>query len=200
MGTKLIDLRQTHEPSSADLPGLYAHLAELVGEPFRFVRVSYGDELTLHFRDLEPARSPKLTGKLYGSYILGLHASPWVLKSGSGPEVVNAGVLLEPAEGALGTPVRQEELESKKLIEPDSRVLAATPFVVKPVNGFGLRLRFSDGSALSVLPTIQGPEEPEDEGLPELADWELLSPGGLLSAGPGHVWSFEPSGTPSPAS
>ena len=35
-------------------------------------RVSYGDELTLHFGDLRPARSPKLKAKPYGAYILGL--------------------------------------------------------------------------------------------------------------------------------
>src|SRR5438128_334047 len=146
MGTRLIDLRQAREPSSADLPGLLAHLAQLVGEPFRFVRVSYGDELTLHFGDLEPARSPKLKGKLYGAYILELCASPWMLKSGTEPVVVNGGVLHDPSEAALGTPLRKEELESQKLIEPDSRVLMATAFIVKPVNGFGLQLRLSDGS------------------------------------------------------
>ena len=34
----------------------------------------------------------------------------------------------------------------------------------------------SDGSAIFVFPIVQEPDAPEDEGLPELADWELLSP------------------------
>jgi hypothetical protein len=194
MSTQRIDLRQQRESRSADLSGLLAYLAPLVGEPYRFVRVSYGDELTLHFGDLEPARQPKLKGKLYGAYILGMRASPWVLKSGTEPVVVNGGVLHDLSGAALGTPLRKEELESRRLIEPDSPVLTATAFIVKPVNGFGLQIRFSDGSTLLVLPTIPEPDEPEDDGLPELADWELLGPGWLLSAGPGLVWSFEPSG------
>jgi hypothetical protein len=199
MSTHLIDLRQARESSSDDLPGLVAQLAPLVGEPFRFVRVSYGDELTLHFGNLEPARNPKLKGKLYGAYILGMRASPWVLKSGTEPVVVNGGVLRDLSEGALGSPLRKEELESQRFIEPDSPVLTATAFSVKPVNGFGLQVRFSDGSTLLILPTIPEPDEPEDEGLPELADWELLGPRGLLNVGPGLKWSFEPSGSPSSA-
>ena len=193
MGTNLIDLSQAQAPSSDQLPGLYAYLAQLAGEPFRFARVSYGDELTLHFGDLKPARSPKLKDKPYGTYILGLRGSPWVLKSGSEPVVVTAGILIDPTPAAFGTSLRKEELESKKLIEPESRVLTAAPFVVKPVDRFGLQLRMSDGSTLSVLPTIPEPDEPGDEGLPKLADWELLSPRGLLRAGPGLEWSYEPS-------
>jgi hypothetical protein len=199
MGTHLIDLRQARKRSPNDVSGLYSYLAQLVGEPFQFARVSYGDELTLHFGDLKPAQSPKLKAKLYGAYILGLRGSSWVLKCGTEPVVVDGGVLLDPGASALGTPLRKEELESIPLIEPRSRVLSAAPFIVKPIDGLGLQLRFSDGSALSILPTVEEPNEPGDEGLPELADWELLSPSGLLSAGPGREWSFEPSGATSPA-
>ena len=72
MATNLIDLGHTRAPSHDDLPGLFADLTQLVGEPFRFARVSYGDELTLHFGDLEQARSVKLKDKRYGAYILGV--------------------------------------------------------------------------------------------------------------------------------
>lgn len=195
MTVNLIDLRQA-KLSADDLPSLHASLAPLVGEPFRFARVSYGDELTLHFGDLRPAKSPKLKKQLYGTYILGLRGSPWILKSGSEALVLTAGVLTSVGLDGLGKPLDKEELESGQFIDPESRVLAATPFVVKSVSGFGLELRMSDGSVLLILPTIPGPDEPEDEGLPELADWELLSPRGLLSAGPGLKWSFEPSALP----
>src|SRR5205807_9205190 len=141
MDTNLIDLRQAHHPSADDLPGLQAYLAQLVGEPFRFARVSYGDELTLHFGDLRPGRSPKRSGQLYGACILGLRASPWVLKSGAEPLVLTAGVLAHPVPATIGQPLSKQELESRQFIEPDSRVVAATPFVVKPVNAFGLQLQ-----------------------------------------------------------
>jgi hypothetical protein len=199
MGSEQIDPRQACEPSSDDITHLDAYLARLVGEPFRFARVSYGDELTLHFGDLKPAHSPKLKAKLYGAYVLGLRGSSWVLKSGTEPVVVDGGALLDLATSALGTPLRKEELESRPMIDLRSRVLSASPFIVKSIDGLGLQLRFSDGSTLSVLPTLPEPDEPGDEGLPELADWELLSPSGLLSAGPGLEWSFEPSGATSPA-
>ncbi|HVC95183.1 MAG TPA: hypothetical protein VND64_15920 [Pirellulales bacterium] len=194
METNLIDLRRAPKPSEGNLAGLSAFLAQLVGEPFRFARVSYGDELTLHFGDTRPARSPKLRHRLlYGAYILGLRSSPWVLKSGAEPVVLTTGVVLDPAGPAFGRPLTKEELEKGQFIEPEGRVVAATPFAVKPVEGFGLQLRTSDGSTLLVLPAIQEPDEPEDEGLPKLADWELSSPRGLLSAGPGLEWSFKPS-------
>jgi len=198
MGSYLIDLRQAKEPSHDDLPGLYAHLAQLVGEPFGFGRVSYGDELTLHFGDLRPARSPKLRDKLYGAYILGLRGSSWILKAGSEPVVITAGAIFDPPPPAVGKPLPKEELEAGTFVEPESRVLTATPFVARPVEGIGLHLRMSDGSTLLVLPTIQEPDEPEDEGLPRLADWELSTPRGLLSAGPGLDWSFKPAQHASP--
>jgi hypothetical protein len=194
MDSNLIDLRQARPPASDDLRGLEGYLAQLVGEPFRLARVSYGDELTLHFGDLKPARSPKLKAKPYGAYILGLRGSPWVLKPGSEPVVVDGGALVDPLATALGTPLRREELEYRTWIEPGSRVLSASPFLVRPAGGIGLQLRLSDGSSLSVLPAIPHPDEADDQGLPEVADWELLSPNGLLKAGPGLEWSFEPIG------
>jgi hypothetical protein len=49
-------------------------------------------------------------------------------------------------------------------------------------------------SSLAVLPAIPDADGPDDQLLPEVADWELLSPFGLLNAGPGLKWSFEPKG------
>lgn len=190
MTANLIDLRQARKPAPDDLPGLQAYLAQLVGEPFRFARVSYGDELTLHFGDLRPARSPKLPKHLYGAYILGLRGSPWILKPGSEPLVLTAGL------PAVGTPLDKEGLEAGRYIAVDSLVLSAVPFVAQPVNGYGLQLRMADGATLLVVPSQPEPEAPGDELLPELADWELISPRGLLSAGPGPKWSFEPSKGP----
>ena len=191
--TNLIDLRQPRDAAPDNLPGLQTYLTQLVGEPFRFARVSYGDELTLHFGDLRPARSPKLKGRMYGAYVLGARGSPWALKSGTEPLVLTAGIDLGDVPSALGKPVSKEELEANPFIQPESRVLSVTPFEVKPVDGFGLEIRVSDESTLLLFPAVPEIEEPDDEALPQLADWELSSPGGLLSAGPGLVWSYKPS-------
>ena len=198
MATNLIDLRNVRRQSPDDLTGLQAILAQLLGEPFRLARVSYGDELTLHFGDLRPARSPKLKGLLYGAFILGVRGSPWILKPGSEPLIISEGVWMAPTPPGFAQPLRKEDLESQRFVEPESRVLAAVPFVVKPANGFGLQLQLSDGSTLLVLPTVQEPDEPGDEALAELADWDLLSPRGLLSAGPGLKWSFKPAADSAP--
>jgi len=194
--THLIDLRQANQPAPGDPFGLQASLAPLIGEPFRFARVSYGDELTPRFGDLRPAGSPKLPKHMYGAYILGLRGSAWALKSGSEPLVVTAGILSQPLPLPVGKPLDKQELESCQFIEPESMVLAATPFLIKAVGGFGLQLRFSDGSTLFIVPTLEEPEAAGDEGLPELADWELLSPHGLLRVGPGTKWFLELSAGP----
>ena len=198
MATNLIDLGHTRAPSHDDLPGLFADLTQLVGEPFRFARVSYGDELTLHFGDLEQARSVKLKDKRYGAYILGVHGSSWVLKSSSQPVVITSGMVMNALPAGFGKPLSKEEFGTETFVGSESRVVEAIPFVVKPVEGFGLALRMSDGSTLLILPTVVVSEEPEDEELPELSDWELLSPRGLLSAGPNLEWSFTPTEKPSP--
>jgi hypothetical protein len=199
MKTNLIEFRQVMGLSHEDLPRLQGILAELVGEPFQFARVSYGDELTLHFGDLRPARSPKLRERMYGAYILGMRGSPWVLKSGLEPVVLCEGVVpVVSGRHMGGRPVSKEEVEEGRFIERGSRVLRADPFPVRPVEGVGLQLRLSDGSALIVLPTVQEPDDPEDRELPELADWELISPRGFLKVGPGYQWSFEPHQPASP--
>ena len=48
------------------------------------------------------------------------------------------------------------------------------------VDGYGLQMLLSDGCRLTVFPTPAEPDEPGEEGLPELTDWELLSPHGTL--------------------
>jgi hypothetical protein len=188
----LIELRPGGIVSSGNISHLNGYLTQLIGEPFRFARISYGDELTLHFGDLRPARSAKLPNHLYGAYILGVRGSPWILKPGSEALVVTAGINLDNHPNGFGTPIRKQDLESESLIQPESRVLSATSFVVKPVNGFGLQMRLSDGSTVLILPTVPEAEEPDEASLPELADWELASPNGLVSAGPGLIWSFKP--------
>ncbi|HEX4610878.1 MAG TPA: hypothetical protein VH092_21995 [Urbifossiella sp.] len=184
---------------AGDLPGLHAALTPLVGEPFRFARVSYGDELTLHFGDLRPARSPKLKNLLYGAYVLGLRGSRWVVKAGTAPLVRSSTPDPGPAPGEGMTLLTKTEIEANPLVAVGSRVLDAEPFRVLPRDSYGLLLRFSDGSVMYAIPA--SPEtagEPDD--LPELADWELNTPNGLLSAGPGLTWEFRPKSAGGPNS
>jgi hypothetical protein len=198
MSTGLIELRDGTGECRDDLPGLRVKLVELLGAPFQFARVSYGDELTLHFGDVRPARSRKLKNLSYGTYVLGVRGSSWVLKSGLEPVVLGCGVVpIVGGRPSVVRPLSNVELESGKYIEASSRVLRAEPFSVRPVEGIGLQITMSDGSEIVVLPS--GEEPDEDEGLPELADWDLLSPHGFIQAGPGPRWCFEPHSRSRPA-
>lgn len=188
MAVSLVDLQSADGASQSPVSVLAARVAQLVGEPFRFVRMSYGDELTIHFGDLRPASSPKLKGKEYGAYILGVRASLWVLKSAATPAAVFGGVEADAA-GSMGRLLSSSEIESGTFIEPQSRVVSATPFEVKPALGFGLQLKFADGSALTILPEQHA--DGDDAALPEIGDWELLGPHGTLTAGPGVTWRFD---------
>ncbi len=191
MTSQLLDMTRARPTDVGDLPGLRAALTSLVGEPFRFARVSYGDELTLHFGDLRPARSAKLKKHLYGAYLLGARASAWLLKAGVIPLVRSYGLGVGSDPTPDMTPLDKADIETKPLVEPGSRVLSADPFPVRPADRYGLELRFSDGSALRIIPTPDDPTEETDD-LPALADWELSTPNGLLSAGPGLTWGFQP--------
>ena len=196
MSLTSIHLNRTRSSASGELAGLSTYLKQLIGEPFRLVRVSYGDELTVHFGDLEPAGNPLLKGYLYGAYILGSRGSPWLLKSGpiENPYIISADDLEDGAASEASKRLSNRELESGRFIEPESRVLEAVPFIDKRIGGFGLQLRMSDGSTLVVLPSAPDTDadEPGDVVLPQLADWELSTPHGLLKAGPDLQWSFEP--------
>jgi hypothetical protein len=188
MSATLIDLRQSRNPGGQDLDGLASVLAVLMGEPFQFARVSYGDELTLHFGDLRPALSPKLKGKMYGAYVLGLRASAWLLKSGTVPVVIGTG-----SPHSFGQPIGEEELEAGTFVEPGSRIAEATPFEAKSSQKFGLQLRLTDGTVLIVLPSPEAADQADDEDHEpiELADWELRTPHGLLKVGPKLAWEFQ---------
>jgi len=189
MTIHLYDLRAPAAPKQSDLAGLEKQLSSLVGQPFRFVQVSYGDELTLHFGDVQPAKNPLLKGMPFGETILGVCGSHWVFKSGTEPIVICAGD--HGAQPELGPTLTNAELEEKSVVVPGSRVVSATPFVVLPIRGFGLDLRLSDGSSLLVLPTPPDPNPPGEEPLAPLADWELLTPRGLISAWPNLKWTYE---------
>jgi hypothetical protein len=201
MPGSLVNLREKRQQSTEDISVLQGYLAQLIGEPFRLARVSYGDELTLHFGDLRPGHSPKIKNLFYGDYILGVRASPWLIKSKPVGLQVFAGLPRIPPEAVQH--VSNEELEQGHFIKPESRVVATDVFEANPVDrSIGLQVNTSDGSVFYIIPSTKKSDDvrdedlPEDENLPDLADWELISPRGLLSVGPGRTWSFEPRANP----
>ncbi len=130
-----------------------------------------------------------------GFAALGVRGSPWLLKSALTSQVIANGMVPVVAGETTGRPLSKEELETGRFIEPSSRVLKAEPFLVMGVGGIGLQLTMTDGSALVIFPCDQESWDKDDE-LPEVADWELLSPLGCLSVGPGPNWSLEPQDSP----
>lgn len=196
MATHVIDLRKRDDASSSDVSRLNALLTQCVGEPFRLARSSYGDELTLHFGDLRPARSPKLKGLMYGTYVLGVRASDWTLRT-SGGELYQS-LTNDFSPNPFGDLVRidMSELERKPPIVVGSRVVSLESFAVDTADAIALRLAMSDGSVLTVLPPLQTSSLPdlEDDGLEPpsaaLADWELTTPHGLIEAGSGVRWTL----------
>src|SRR2546423_1423001 len=94
-----IAFRQKPTAPGDDMGALRGSLAHLVGEPFRFLRVSYGDELTLHFGDVRSGRTRRTKDLHFGAYILGVRASGWLLKSDSFVVAPLAVLLPEPHDG-----------------------------------------------------------------------------------------------------
>ncbi len=119
-----------------------------------------------------------------------------MIKSGAQALAAQAGLLPEELAGASRQPLTPADLAAGPLVSPDARVVAASPFVFEAVLGYGLELVLSDGSRITILPSAAEPPEPGDEALPEIADWELLSPQGSLKVGPGTKWTFTPAREP----
>ncbi|WP_439623532.1 hypothetical protein [Gemmata sp.] len=181
------------EPSPTAAFG--SHLLQLVGEPFLFLRRSYGDELVLHFgeRMLGPVRRTKHGEFRYehGTHSLRLRGSFWVVKAG---DAVFASATPDEIVKSLGEPSRRGDVANELSISVGARVTAVIPFPVDraAVQGIGVKVDLSDGSSVVVIPTPEEPPEPAPEGttLYEIADWELHTPRGALQVGPGRKWHF----------
>jgi len=170
------------------------HLLLLLGEPFLFARMSYGDELVLHFGEQRHGPVRKIKGQDYryefGTYSLHTRGSEWVVKSGD--KVATSGPTADSEKVAV--PIGPRGAADHPPITPGGVVTRMTPFgVTQPnVDGVGLRVDLSDGSAVVVIPT---PDEemknpPEGVVFSELADWELVTPSGRLEVGPGRKWNW----------
>jgi hypothetical protein len=194
MTANLIDLHQPAQSGKATIQRLHECLLPLVGEPFQLLRVSYGDEVTLHLGPLRAARSPKVKHQ-YGSYIISLRASSWIAKSTVGKVLFSLSESTHPA-AVFGDEMTNAELEAQPLIQPGSLLLSALPFLIREPESIGLQLHWSDGSTIFIQPNNEvefSPPQPED--LPAIADWEVTMPAGHLSVGPGPHWEYVPERT-----
>jgi hypothetical protein len=165
---------------------LNSELANKIGGlPYLFARMSYGNELTIHFGSERGHTSPKLSGKVRGTHVLSVRGSAWLLASGIRPVVVGCGIT--PLDGEA-KPFNVTALESGALIGAGARIKQAASLVIDPLNAIGLRIQLDDGSSFMILPT---PPDKDREHLPEPADWEVLTPTDILRVGPGPNYSVE---------
>lgn len=189
----LIDYRGIHSTTSEGYFRLLGLARQLVGEPFLFARRGYPDELKLHFGT--PVQSPGPKGRTItsGSYVLGAVASAWSFK------VAKLGVTLlsgDPFASAApadpdtwGSPLHEEKLDAM-LASTGGPIMTGVEVQTHPL-GYALSLAFSDGSALTILPSREtGP----------VPDWELFTPyDRYLRVGPGREWAYLPSDQPETA-
>jgi hypothetical protein len=197
--THLIDLRGIRGPAVGELADLQGYLLQLEGQPFLFARVTYGDELSLHFGTPQEFRSPKIRRRLRGSYVLTTRASAWRLHSLPEGCILYAGSLPTSTAQASPNEIATPELEQRALITPSARVVSADALGFRLPWGIELGLSFSDGSTFFVTPLPPEKPSPADEGLPPIADWELFTPHGrVLLVGPGFRWEYADAGSEEP--
>jgi hypothetical protein len=188
-----VDLRHPYQPSSIEIAGLWARLQQLVGQPFLFFRLSYGEELTAHLGTPKEAMSPKLRSRVRGSYVLTFRGSLWSLSSGPEQTILLADPFSVPA-GSHARQVDIREIEKAPIISRNAPVITASPFIASDTGGIGLLLSFADQTTLVIRPSLETDVSPED--LPQIADWELFTQHGkYLRVGPGLKSAYLPSGS-----
>jgi hypothetical protein len=194
---ELIDLKETRRECS-DLSDLNALLKQLVGQPFLFFRISYGDELRLHLGVMQGYSNPKMQNLTRGSYIVGARGSSWIVFSAPRHVLATSG---DAGSGRSETPATARSVDIKT-IETGGFITAGsivtTAGADRSAPGFSLQLRFSDGSTAYIRP-MPGPDEVEpggeeaatDVGAMEIPDWEVLTPHQrILKVGPGPRWNY----------
>lgn len=194
MNTPTIHLEYPDDATLRRLDALRADLASRFdGLPYLFARMSYGNELTLHFGEQRGYTSPKLAGKNRGTHVLSVRGSAWLLISGVSPLMVGCGLVPKDVPADDLKPFNASALECGAIIGGSTRIKAIEPVAnVGGPEAIGLAILFDNGSQFLVIPT---PTEYDKDGKPiELADWEFLTPTELVKAGPGVAFTIEPLG------
>lgn len=186
-----VDLRGTRERSS-NADELRAYLQQLVGQPFLWIRFSYGDELTLHFGQPRQYRSSRLARLTKGSYIIGARASSWFLRTNVPPTVIVGTSRPTSFTAKNLKPLTPEQTERSEFLTPGSRILAVDAINLGtgtgPAYGFGLSVLLEDSASLMVLPPAT---TKRNHGRQRVADWEVFTPyERYLAVGPRLCWSY----------
>jgi len=168
-------------------PELQASVDVIIGLPYLFSRVSYGDELTIHFGSERKHTHPKLAEKVRGSHVLSVRGSEWMLRSGIKPVIVGCGIAPISSDRK---PFNITALESGAFIGQSATVTKASPIPFLPMNSIGLILDLSDGSSFTIIPTP--PCNGDDDDGPEPSDWELLTATQWMHVGPGSSIRVDP--------
>ena len=162
------------------------YLAALVGQRCLKARLSYGDELKLHFGDPQPVTNPKLASTQRGAWVLATRASAWRVYIKPLGQVPDADLQMgskPPLD--MATPESMASY-ADKLSGCEVVSAYATWWFHPPGMAPGLLLIFGDGSSFELAPIFAG-DIIEGE---EVADWELFTPHRMyLRVGPGPVWS-----------
>ena len=191
----VIDLKDIRD-ESRDLPDLQTLLKQLVGQPFRFFRVAYGDELRLHLGGLQGYSNPKMRGQARGSYVLGARASSWVVVSAPKSTLLASDRAEVRAPKGMTRRVDVKEIEDGGYVTPGAVVVGVTSDRSPP--GFAVQLAFADGSTAFIGPNPEtyedapdGEDGTEEAADMEISDWEILTPHSrILRVGPGERWCY----------
>ena len=184
---------------SSDLGDLRTLLRQLIGQPFRFFRVSYGDELRLHLGSLVELPNPRTKRLLRGSYVLGARSSAWFVTSAPRSMLLASDDVHVRTSPGPNRVVDIRQIEVGNYISPGAIVVGVMADLALP--GFILNLLFNDGSTVFIGPNFEEPKDEADEareiqeGEPEvdleISDWELLTPHSrILRSGPGGRWCY----------
>lgn len=180
--------REQKQSANVDLLAVY--LQQLLGQPFQFLRFSYGDELTLHLGTLREPRGRSKSSKPKGSYIIGARASAWFLNA-PGQALIYSSATGKAKKAQPLALISKEDIESSHLVRPGERIVAAVPYLIRSARkplGIGLTLVLSDGFSVSILPSMTSRAK---SGRVAVADWEVFTPHNrYLRVGPGARWSY----------
>ena len=104
----------------------------------------------------EPGHRAGESTSQFGAFCLGLRGSKWIIKSGTWPATAFGGLRIQP--GPISDSVVRSFDQSRTGRRdahtcPTAKSSAVEPFSVRPINAYGLTVRFADGSSLVSLPT-----------------------------------------------
>ena len=144
-------------------------------------------------------KGPKGSTLTEGSYVLGAVGSAWGVRSVPYGRFVfdNAGYqVYNQSRIPVIHSTSDEEIE--KFLENLGGTIVRDVSITPMMEGYALRVVFSDGSLVEVFPTPDNYEVDVNQIIhPRPPDWELFTPyKRFLRVGPGFQWGYFPSDQP----